>query len=306
MPTQRKRYSTGIPKVNLPAPAGSAEEVTPTLFGQNSAGIPNPNRPTDLAPVEYDHDYFCGSTARLYFEEIWVDDIITVTWNASQQKSPIYGYASQFFDAVANGTFLVQGSFSIAFKESAYLYTIMNKLRGKHGDQAVARSVADARQDNSRLARVMESTPAYGRVSNTTKIESYTIEDWMGTSSDGTAQFEAVAEALEDVLWGVKDYDILDDNALPGAIRPQTRIPRPDELDRVGNASKVGRIGQGFDILITYGDINDGPANHTIKTLSGVHLTGSSQTLAPTGEPIAEVYSFFARSIDDRITKRGT
>jgi hypothetical protein len=171
------------------------------------------------------------------------------------------------------------------------------------GDTQIAQLVADAKRDNSRLSSVLENSPAYGRVGNTTKIENFTIEDWIGSSAQGESQFENVAEALEDVLWGVKEYDILDPNNPPGVVRQQNRIPRADEMDRVENPFKVGRIGPGYDILITYGDINDGPSNHTVKTLSGIHITGHSQTIAPTGDGIVEVYSFFGRSVNDRIQR---
>jgi len=302
MASQERGSRREIPKVNYPTRNESLVYSSPNR--STGAGIPQMNRPTDMAPVEYNHDYFSGSTIRVFFENIWVDDVITLQFNASQQKTPIYGYASQFFNAVANGTFIIQGTFAIAFKESGYLYTILNKLKDKNNDADVAQAVKDAKRDNARLARLTTASPAYGRVANTTKIDYLTIENWLGTDSAGVSNFENIAESLEDVLWGVDDYDKLAGSNNPGPIRKQNRIPRADELDRKENPFKVGRIGDGYDIIITYGDINDGPANHTVKTLSGIHITGSSQTLAPTGEPVVEVYSFFARSLDDRITKR--
>jgi len=297
--SQRYSKQSGIPKVSFPSLSDDHEEIELTSINRTGTGIPNISAPANNDPVEYSHDYFSGSTTRVFFDNIWVDDVVTIQWTATQQKAPIYGYASQFFNAVSNGNFIVQGSFSIAFKEVGYLYTILNTIKSGRRDQNIATLINEARRDHSRLSRLTESSPAHGRFGET-KEEYFTIENWLGGDYEGSSQFENVASALEDILWGTKESDILDPNIPYAQIRERNRIPRPDELDRVDNPFEVGRIGRGFDIVITYGDMNDGPQNYTVKVLSDIHLTGNSQSIAPTGEPVAEVYSFFGRSIDDR------
>lgn len=68
----------------------------------------------------------------------------------------------------------------------------------------------------------------------------------------------------------------------------------------------------GFDIYINYGPLvadvaMDGGAggksglvsyNNTVKAIRGVQLTGVQQVLSPTGEPIAERYTFIAKNLD--------
>jgi hypothetical protein len=50
--------------------------------------------------------------------------------------------------------------------------------------------------------------------------------------------------------------------------------------------------------MLTFGDINDYRAEHTIIALNDVHFTSQSLICAPNGDPIAEQYTFFAREIN--------
>jgi hypothetical protein len=63
----------------------------------------------------------------------------------------------------------------------------------------------------------------------------------------------------------------------------------------------------GFDIVLLYGgeamevgkSIQNFPG--TAKFINGVHLTGVTQKVAPSGEPIYEEYSFIAKDLDNTI-----
>ena len=79
----------------------------------------------------YPYDYFAGTDCKIFFGDIWVDDIITIQYNVSQGKSPIYGYASQNFDAIARGQVIVEGNLSVAFKEVGYLNLIQAQMEAQ-------------------------------------------------------------------------------------------------------------------------------------------------------------------------------
>ena len=90
--------------------------------------------PSNLDTFEYNLDYFSGAQAGVFIEHILVDEITSLQWTVQQSKIPIYGYASQTFDEMANGTIIVQGSFSINFTHSGYLWAILQELRRRgHG-----------------------------------------------------------------------------------------------------------------------------------------------------------------------------
>jgi hypothetical protein len=92
------------------------------------------NYPTLSTTTEYqrfNNDYFSGADVRIYFGDIWIDEITSLQFDLREQVQPIYGYASYTWDKVARGTRIIQGSFSINFRESFYLHSAMNSLQSK-------------------------------------------------------------------------------------------------------------------------------------------------------------------------------
>ena len=52
-------------------------------------------------------DHYSGSQIGVWFGNVYIDDINSIQWTRQQSKKPLYGYASQNFDAVANGTVII-------------------------------------------------------------------------------------------------------------------------------------------------------------------------------------------------------
>ena len=59
--------------------------------------------------------YYSNIDAEIYFNGEWVEDIGTIQWTVNQQTMPIYGYNSYIYDAVAQGSRLIQGTFTLSF-----------------------------------------------------------------------------------------------------------------------------------------------------------------------------------------------
>ena len=229
--------------------------------------------------------YFSGAHVRAFFGPIWVDDIITIQWDLVNNKAPIYGYASRFFDAVADGTVIVNGSFTIAFKDMNYLTTILEKLRQLDSD--TRRGMGRVHQASSINLAITELE---GDTTNLS-MKAPTIDMILAKMADqGRDHLDYIAERLENVVYGKK----------PGA----GRIPRADEYDKVGKVTEYGKIGAGFDILLEYGNPNTYSNEHTAYMINDVHITGQGQLTAPTGEPIAERYTFFAKSMNEGLPSR--
>jgi hypothetical protein len=74
-----------------------------------------------------DQVYKTGSDVRIFLtlavnnNFIWVDDCLGLSFSESTQKTPVFGYASRFFDAVAEGPSLITGSITIAIRAASTL-----------------------------------------------------------------------------------------------------------------------------------------------------------------------------------------
>lgn len=74
-----------------------------------------------------DQVYKTGSDVRVFLalsvnnNFIWIDDCLGLSYSESTQKTPIFGYASRFFDAVAEGPSLITGSITIALRAASTL-----------------------------------------------------------------------------------------------------------------------------------------------------------------------------------------
>jgi hypothetical protein len=254
----------------------------------------------------YDLEYFSSNQCFLYIGDVWVDEVTSMQYVRQQQKTPLYGYASQLFDATSAGHVLVSGSFSINFKEQGYLWAVLRRwhsLDSKMLDIKGYRDPASAKKAralvmNKRGADPFNSTggrPVVG--SNGTKISRATIEsitkgDASKTDRDkfykslagyssfdvGSPQdrtFEDIVEAFEDEVWNTAD------NA--------------DLLNEARNPDNV--LFDNFDAYVVFGNYSNPKSNHTVQKIIGIRLTSQGKTIMMNDQPIQEQYSFIARSL---------
>lgn len=289
----------------------------------------------------YPYDYYCGTNAKVFFGDIWVDDIVTIQYNIKQDKEPIYGYASQNFDAIARGTIIVQGSFTIAFKEMGYLNVVTNVLEsqlqrsistemkrkiqkkfdmvaGGSGafDPGLDRFIGGQGKDNYVYAPTGQ--PEIIRQQQTIedilmyKKEGNVVSSGLSTDTGlptNDRDFEDFAELLEDTIWG-------DSNGRPYTTQSRN-FRRADEFDyhwegnrdaggiKVAEKTENGEANYAkvLNIMITFGDINDFRAEHTMVVLNDVHIVNTAMVVAPTGEPIGETYFFIARDVNQTLSR---
>jgi hypothetical protein len=226
----------------------------------------------------FSNEYFTGADIRIYFGDIWVDEITNLQFTLQEQVAPIYGYASYTWDKVARGTRFIQGSFSINFTESYYLHSVMNRL-------------------SSKMRNASDDTPMFDK--NQWK-EGVTIEHLMEKSSSGS--FDTLADEFEKSLWG------------QGSMGTQTNQRKDTTFfypDFPGNGDDDPNQYQlrehGFNILIGYGPMNETDGmkySETTHSLVGVQLTGCSQVIGGDGQPIQETYNFIAKDLDGNVTKK--
>lgn len=73
----------------------------------------------------FPEEFFSGADVSIYFGDTWIDDLTSIQFEMIEQVQPIYGYASYTWDAVARGQRLIQGWFTIAFREAGYLNNLV-------------------------------------------------------------------------------------------------------------------------------------------------------------------------------------
>ncbi len=256
----------------------------------------------------YDLDYFDDSDVFLYIGDVWVDEVTSLSYVCTQQKTPIYGYASQLFDDAAAGHVLVQGSFTINFKEQGYLWAVLRRwfnmgpgapefaVRGLTDpvDKGKAKKLVSGKRKPGRGMR--GARPVVGRNGN--QIERQSIErisqgdatkkeqmefyhnlsgySTFDVNSPKDKVFEDIVEAFEDEIWTTST----DNDSLLNQVR------RTDD-----------NIFDGFDIYVVFGDYANKKANHSAVKIVGVRLQSQGKSVSIGGGNIQEEYSFIARTV---------
>jgi hypothetical protein len=252
----------------------------------------------------YDLEYFSGSQMFLYVGDVWIDEITSLQYQHIQEKTPLYGYASQLADDFAAGHVIVQGAFTINFKEQGYLWAVLRRYKNMDINTALASTSGG--KDLSGLDKYLLSSPsnAMGDTdrrptwgSNVNKTQRLSIEriaqgeltrgqaydfyhDLAGYSTFDTTSprdkvFENIVESFEDQIWakGISDNDL----------RYQVRSPTDNLFDD-------------FDMYVVHGNYSQPAANHTVQKIIGVRLTSQGKMIKIDGEPTQESYQFLAQT----------
>ena len=219
---------------------------------------PRPEIDGSFAIDNFKTYYYSGGQAQIYLEDVFLDEVTNLSFTTVTNKSPIYGYSSERFDTVAKGNMIVQGSFNINFISTGYLQIISEVVRSG--------SVRRGKDEDEK-------------------------EMWLNgvkfrTTGDATA-FE-VTQALNQMRGlGNKEFRQLSQNMRKRRSSQPALNKQFYELPP-------------FDIYAVFGDARTAKhenGNHTVRTIKDVYLTGQSQVVSASGEPIQEQYTFIARDI---------
>jgi hypothetical protein len=258
----------------------------------------------------YDLEYFSGAQMNMYIGDVLIDEVTSLSVSVRQNKLPVWGYASQLFDKVAKGTVLVQGTFTINFKEAGYLYAVMEryknlsvgssgsvlgpavttenfidrrKLGAKNNDliggaKLNGQNAVLRRQNIERIGLAVDAitngSAGGTQVRKEDEMEYFRQLSGFNNEAGALNPAEDVFEAFEDKVWGTADLN-------------------QDSEGRRGDSNRW----DDFSIFVTFGDYNrNNNVNHTAKRIDRVHLIDQAQTIMINGEPIAEQYSFIARN----------
>ena len=129
----------GSPRVvsGVKASAQMAGPVADTVSLAAGKGLTNPAKTLNNFINDFQTYYHAGVEAEIYFGDVFIDEISGLSIAVLTNKAPLYGYASELFDAVARGNLIVQGSFSINYVHKYYLQIIAEEIKeAKEGKTA--------------------------------------------------------------------------------------------------------------------------------------------------------------------------
>lgn len=226
---------------------------------------------------QYDQDFFSGTQAQLFFGDVLIDDAVRIQWTYTKKPRVIYSCNSVYFDAVVVGERIVEGLFSINFKERAYIPIILEYLKKRKQAPVLGKgSGYTNKTSDNEIGLDIERHLQYSSSKDQLQGEEYLLSKLHWTNDQ---KFEDWAEALEDKLWkgsSSTGNEILDTVSLLDS--PLIPIP--------------------FDIYTLYGDYSKttgNDVNHTAIKLENCVIIGESQIVEIGGQPIAETYNFIGR-----------
>lgn len=257
-------------------------------------------------------DYVSGADAQILFNNILIDECYDLQYSYREMKEPVYGYRSKRFDHVLPGTQIISGQFTINYVYDGYLTTALQTSKGilettspTEKDYAYAKLTGDyskIRQSNkikfnkqTLINNVQDITTARSKIDslkaelNTLKGEEEEnkkrpqitqIENEIKTLNDAIEIYIKNRKKLESENWNsimdFMDYDkqLMDTNWI------------------TDYSTRAEDVGDSFDIYIRYNG-----ASH--KILRECYLTGHAHVIMMGGEPIKEIYTFFAKYIEN-------
>ena len=207
--------------------------------------------------LKVNEEYFSGAQASIMIGDIWVDDIMSISFSDTYSAQPIFGYGSTFFDHISEGREMIQGSFTINFREPNYLWIILSAYSDAYDIKDYGFSPE---------GETYQRGPTSYSPLNQSASMSQTRQDLLTFMNSGNP--------------GAAGSKIRDKKTLTNTL-----------LNKKALSSDFNA--KTFDIVIGYGsELNsDSPGERLVSC----KIVGKSRTIMANGEAIKETYNFFAR-----------
>jgi len=228
---------------------------------------------------DFDSAYWSGLDANIFFDEIFIDEIVNIQYQVSENVMPLYSWGDYAVRFVARGVKIVQGAFSINFKRSLYIPTILNTLKKEEA----------ASYTTSNTTRRMNA------VANPTTIEE--ILSMSKQSQTGKPDLEILNEIQArkaEKFWSSEDTSLKASSSTKNNPLYQT------DTDGFTIYIKYGQPKIVDDQTSLYGSNGSGMTAKsvgTIEAIENVHISGSSKVIDDTGRPVLETYSFIGSNL---------
>lgn len=260
----------------------SSTPITSGSFGSTSTSAiniitPNTDSEEFVAPNSAFGKYFTCEDARLYIGNIFIDESIFVQFTLQDNKIPLYGYRSRFYDAMAQGHSIVQGQLGLNFVSEGYLYTALNNYK--------TLSATAATGDQARLNSLVYTENQILTRQKTNNI--YTQDDINATAaaSDTSQLAQIQAEKL-------KLVNKLGPTSLDTAQAYITSSTAPTPVPGKGYSNAI-YLDVPFDLVLQL----NGAQRSVTRRLEGCQLIANDQVIDSSGNTLSDGYSFIARRL---------
>lgn len=284
---------TGYNPINITIDSSQANDGIVQLVASTDSGtaigqaaVPGPVTPSSMAvlpqltpeqipefvaPNTLQGTYFTMTQARMYIGGLFIDELNGLQFALQDNKIPIYGYASRFFDALGQGKSLVQGQFTINFISEGYLYLVLKQYQTMQiqGDVPTNQAAKQAQANLTSLVNALQNPdPAW-------------TPDMIATAK---AQIQSYAASLG-----------------PDAVNAARQGIGAAQQQQIGNT--LGLPGGdypnaiytdvSFDIILQY----TGAGRTVTRRLEQCTLISNESIMDHSGTPILDSYGFISRRL---------
>jgi len=225
-------------------------------------------------------NYPTPAQVSVFVGDVWVDDAYRVEVRDQNQLIPLYGYADKEFTAVAQGKRIVQGSLIINYRYPEYLLAAIegNGHKRVEMESAVALAHALANADITERIAILEHARQIGIGKEMREVFStqylsripYFADEHMRAFESENPSLTSIASTMQ--LDPTKEINLRIWFDMPERSRYYTSI---EGVRLVGRAMTISNAASGGD------------------------ASGS-------GQPLYEIYTFFAKRIENRKVQRWT
>lgn len=249
---------------------------------------------------EFFQTYWSGLDCKIYADDVWLDDIIQLSWDLQEAVMPVFGYADYTARTFLRGARQVKGTFTINFKRAGYIYQLLQELSKSTSAPVPEKaksleSIMVARTGNTDSQTFIDVALAGGLA----------VKDSKGRLKMSLSDIALLTQEFENAVW---DSD-------PSKNRGATTF-NSEQLSLKG--PRFGTVDGSipFDLYIQFGSVDPAEIKrralvgslsgsdsvkkdnripvYTKQKLVGLEINGMATEYNDDGKPILEHYSFLA------------
>jgi hypothetical protein len=229
-----------------------------------------------MALRKYGYEYFAGANVVLEIEGMPILEAAGFSYQISESRRPIYGYSSRFFDTVARGQVLVQGSLVVNYVHQDYLFRAIEL-----GLERVGSDVITTPDFNDNEAAANEIRSISNAISN-----EYQKYEYFKELVDNYPANAFLAEAFREKYWE-NEFLTTNDGTQPLSLPGYTTALNPHDA--------FGSLG----IRVTFGErsAQNNWSGSTGFAFNGVYFVSRGTGIQIDEHTIVEEYQFLARNV---------
>lgn len=244
--------------------------------------------------------YPSPSTVTYFINDVLIDDMFRVDFQRKVNYQPIWGYDSRKFDFIAKGKEIVTGNLIINYRYPGYLRAaIKNSNNSNDALRLIVQREIENRQDSAIGDTFLQEID-----SQTIEEKSKILSNKIMTSLNENRQGPAIRELDSGAMGTFRNQSLIND--LKSKLRSYYGSESEEEqISDFSSPLDENEI-MTFDLTMSYGF--EGRGQTYSRIIKDCVLIGESETvsasagisddMSSSAQPILEVYSFFARTIE--------